>query len=551
MTTHQLATTNQEPVPISDMEKMAANVATSGMFGVKTSAQAMALMLLCQAEGMHPMLALRRYHIVEGRPSMRADAMQGEFEARGGGVLWHLRTDELCGATLFADKASMKEKETIERAKRRFEAMKRGADDEVSAEAWPGEETIVRTAVDAWQKGISATWKDGKQILKHNWEQSPRQMLTARVITEGVRLIAPGLIAGIYSPDEIEDIPPDEPQTPREPRKDPLTEQREHVKAIAQDRASADWENIECHIGNAGGPVFGKTLGELFGEKASLKKAVSLMGWFEDTAIPGKEGKLGIGKSTNVKDIALVAALGEARKAINARISLEKDTPAPQTPPNTTNEPLGGKESQGEAVSKPDKTLMTPIIDDHKVTSTLFAPETPPVEAEVVNTPAPEKSAKPKKDRAKVTGLDWRNVTVPFACQIKGERLGNLPAKGGFTHVEVFTKIETELFKNEGIVGTASMADYNKFQAAYAIAKEELCIGKDDKLPKKMRDLSEDLAVSTEGLIEHAQKLGMVAVGPVTIKTWEKCSPDDLRNLIRNWPDFAQNVKDNFNIQPK
>ena len=76
----------------------------------------------------------------------------------------------------------------------------------------PGEETIMRTADDAWKKGISWSWKEdyktkeSVETLKTNWKAHPRQMLTARAVTEGVRLINPGLVAGIYEEDEVRDI---------------------------------------------------------------------------------------------------------------------------------------------------------------------------------------------------------------------------------------------------------------------------------------------------------------------------------------------------------
>ena len=43
-----------ELVTIGDIERMAAAVAKSGLFGVKQPEQAMALMLVAQAEGLHP-----------------------------------------------------------------------------------------------------------------------------------------------------------------------------------------------------------------------------------------------------------------------------------------------------------------------------------------------------------------------------------------------------------------------------------------------------------------------------------------------------------------
>jgi hypothetical protein len=51
---------------------MAVSVARSGLFGVKTPDQAMALMLIAQAEGLHPAIAARDYHVINGRPAPRA-----------------------------------------------------------------------------------------------------------------------------------------------------------------------------------------------------------------------------------------------------------------------------------------------------------------------------------------------------------------------------------------------------------------------------------------------------------------------------------------------
>jgi hypothetical protein len=46
-------------VPYSDIEKMAIAVAKSGLFNVKKPEEAMALMLVAQAEGSHPAIAAR------------------------------------------------------------------------------------------------------------------------------------------------------------------------------------------------------------------------------------------------------------------------------------------------------------------------------------------------------------------------------------------------------------------------------------------------------------------------------------------------------------
>ena len=41
-------------VPYQDIEKMGERIAASGLFGIKTVEQAVALMLVAQAEGAHP-----------------------------------------------------------------------------------------------------------------------------------------------------------------------------------------------------------------------------------------------------------------------------------------------------------------------------------------------------------------------------------------------------------------------------------------------------------------------------------------------------------------
>ena len=42
---------------------------------------------------------------------------------------------------------------------------------------------------------------------KDMWKKYPRQMLRARVISEGVRAICPGVTAGFYTPEEVADFP--------------------------------------------------------------------------------------------------------------------------------------------------------------------------------------------------------------------------------------------------------------------------------------------------------------------------------------------------------
>lgn len=251
---------------------MSKAIATSGMFGAKTEAQALSLMLLCQAEGLHPVLAVRRYHIIEGKPSMRADALQGEFEASGGAILWHERNDHEVSATFWKDRRHATA-EAQERATHRYQRIKNGQS--ISDLARLDEMTIVRTFEDAKQKGLAMTLNDNRQrVLKKNWEQSPRQMLHARCLSEGVRAVRPGILAGIYVEDEAFDRDNDDID---------LSSAEDKVKAATANRmiipittsrgdyvgtvhVKVDEENftdVICHVGQPKGDIIGKRVGEL------------------------------------------------------------------------------------------------------------------------------------------------------------------------------------------------------------------------------------------------------------------------------------------------
>jgi hypothetical protein len=164
------------PVQFSfaDVEKMAKVVASSKLFGLQNPEQALGLMLLCQAEGLHPAIAARDYHIIEGRPSMKADAMLARFQQSGGKVEWLALTDQ--------------------KAQARFSHPQGGSLD------------LEWNMSMAEKAGLSTrTQRDGG---KNMWQKYPRQMLRARVISEGIRTVYPAVLVGVYTPEEVQDFEP-------------------------------------------------------------------------------------------------------------------------------------------------------------------------------------------------------------------------------------------------------------------------------------------------------------------------------------------------------
>lgn len=171
-------------VPYSELERMAMTIVKSRLFGVDNVEQAMTLMLLAQAEGVHPAIAMRDYHIVEGKPALKADAMLARFQSGGGKIEWEEYTDKRCAAR-FSHPNSPKPlliEWTLEMAKK-IMVYKKG--------------------------GGMAPITD-----KNTWRSYPRQMLKARVISEGVRATNPGVAVGIYTVEETQDF--------AEPRKEKL-----------------------------------------------------------------------------------------------------------------------------------------------------------------------------------------------------------------------------------------------------------------------------------------------------------------------------------------
>lgn len=153
-------------IPYADIERMGVTIAKSGLFGVKTPEQAIALMLIAQAEGLHPAIAARDYHVIQGRPCLRADAMLARFQASGGKVEWKRYDDEVVTG--------------------------------IFSHPIGGSVEITWSTETAKRAGLV-----GRDV----WKQFPRQMLRARCISEGIRTVFPGVIGGMLAPEEVQDLP--------------------------------------------------------------------------------------------------------------------------------------------------------------------------------------------------------------------------------------------------------------------------------------------------------------------------------------------------------
>lgn len=166
------ATTATGMAPFDEIQRMGAAIARSGLFGIKTPDQAVALMLIAQAEGRHPAIVARDYDIIQGRPAKKAEAVQRDFIAAGGTIEWHALSDEIADAS-FSHPAG-------------------------------GKVRITWTLEQAKAAGLAS---------KDNWRKFPRAMLRARCVSEGCRTVCPSSTSGLYVPEEVQDF---EAKSPRE-----------------------------------------------------------------------------------------------------------------------------------------------------------------------------------------------------------------------------------------------------------------------------------------------------------------------------------------------
>jgi len=212
------ATTRAAPmVAFSEMQKMAEAFAQSGMFGAKTPAQALSLLMLAQAEGMHPSLAMQEYDIIEGKPARKSERIQARFQMSGGRIEWLALTDTKCAAKFTHPMGADATIEwTIEQA-RKITFYKKGQGNEQGG----------------W---VSLT-------TKANWKNYPRAMLKARVISEGCKACFPGYALVTLSTEEALDGGTLTSE-PLDALDDPITEaQAEQVRRLAAE-VDADLEKF-------------------------------------------------------------------------------------------------------------------------------------------------------------------------------------------------------------------------------------------------------------------------------------------------------------------
>ena len=153
-------------VPFNEMQTMAGAVTKSGMFGLKNENQALTLMMIAQAENIHPIQAVQMYSIINGMPALKTTEMIARYQRAGGTIEWLITSNKTAKAIFtFKDDKPL---------------------------------TFEYTWDDATLAGLTS---------KDNWKRMPKEMLRARCASGGIRMSYPACLNNMYSIEEAQDIP--------------------------------------------------------------------------------------------------------------------------------------------------------------------------------------------------------------------------------------------------------------------------------------------------------------------------------------------------------
>lgn len=172
MTSTALAAYNRVADMTAFTRELGDSIAKSQMFGCESYAQGHVLAVACVAKGVDPLSLVEKYHIIQGRLSMRADAMLAGLQERGG----------------------------------KYRVIDRSADRAAIEITHDGQTQVFSLS---WEEAEKEPFVRGKKgQIKDNWStpRSRMQMLWARVVSDGVRTMCPIVLVGKYTPEEIGDF---------------------------------------------------------------------------------------------------------------------------------------------------------------------------------------------------------------------------------------------------------------------------------------------------------------------------------------------------------
>lgn len=174
----------------SAIEKMGNSIAKSTMFGCQNADQGVVIAVECFLSNMSPLEYAKRNKIVNGKPFKQYDAMLAEFHERGGASKLISKTPDLASIELEYDGKKQTFSLSWEDAQKETFVYHTDAN------------TKEQVVLDMLAKGEKPKLK-----AKYATPRSRAIMLFARVVSDGIRSMCPEVNFGVYTPEELEDLP--------------------------------------------------------------------------------------------------------------------------------------------------------------------------------------------------------------------------------------------------------------------------------------------------------------------------------------------------------
>lgn len=177
------------PNALELIREMGQSIHKSGIAGCDNEDQGRVLAMTCVAKGVDPLSLAERYDIIKGKLSMKSTIMLAEFESRGGSFKQIQRDADAAVIELTKGDRTERYSLTWEEAKQ-------------EPFVYNGKESdVVKLLAANNQKALAERIKP-----KYVTPRSRTQMLWARVTSDGVRAMDPGVCGGIYTPEEVSDF---------------------------------------------------------------------------------------------------------------------------------------------------------------------------------------------------------------------------------------------------------------------------------------------------------------------------------------------------------
>jgi hypothetical protein len=198
--------------PISAAKELGSAIAKSQMFGAESESQGMVLAMHCMVRQCDPLTLVESYHLMHGKLTLKSEEMLARVVRDGGKYEIIEHSPEAAEIEITYQGRTMRERFTWEEAKLE-PFVYRGKPAEIIPHLLAGNLNKLT---------ISTNYATPRRRMQHLW---------ARVVSDAVRVVAPNLLGGKYTPEETHQAAIDDGKIPATTKMVEPTEESEAFEA--------------------------------------------------------------------------------------------------------------------------------------------------------------------------------------------------------------------------------------------------------------------------------------------------------------------------------